>query len=294
VSTVVSMRLGVHYANFTHTDWQHRLADRLTETARVADQGGVAQLTVMDHWFQMEVLGGPPEPMLEGYTALGYLAAVTERLRLSLLVTGVTYRHPGLLAKTVTTLDVLSRGRAMLGIGAAWYEREHDGLGVPFPSLSERFERLEETLQIVRQMWSGDQTPYAGTHYRLDEPVNVPPPVQTPPPIMIGGSGERKTLRLVAQYADACNVFGGSPDEVGHKLAVLRRHCDRLGRDYDRIEKTMIGRADPVEDPDGFLSAMEGYAAQGVSMVTLTPAGDDPVAWTTAVCERVLPRLELV
>ena len=294
MSTVVSMRLGVHYANFTHTDWQHRLADRLTETARVADQGGVAQLTVMDHWFQMEVLGGPPEPMLEGYTALGYLAAVTERLRLSLLVTGVTYRHPGLLAKTVTTLDVLSRGRAMLGIGAAWYEREHDGLGVPFPSLSERFERLEETLQIVRQMWSGDQTPYAGTHYRLDEPVNVPPPVQTPPPIMIGGSGERKTLRLVAQYADACNVFGGSPDEVGHKLAVLRRHCDRLGRDYDRIEKTMIGRADPVEDPDGFLSAMEGYAAQGVSMVTLTPAGDDPVAWTTAVCERVLPRLELV
>jgi len=294
VSTVVTMRLGVHYANFTHPDWQHRLADRLTETARVADQGGVAQLTVMDHWFQMEVLGGPPEPMLEGYTTLGYLAAVTERLRLGLLVTGVTYRHPGLLAKTVTTLDVLSRGRAMLGIGAAWYEREHDGLGVPFPTLSERFELLEETLQIVRQMWSGDQTPYAGTHYRLDEPVNVPPPVQTPPPIMVGGSGERKTLRLVAQYADACNVFGSSPDEVGHKLAVLRGHCDRLGRDYDRIEKTMIGRADPVEDPDGFLSAMEAYAAQGVSMVTLTPAGDDPVAWTTAVCERVLPRLELV
>ena len=170
------MRLGVHYSNFTHPDWTHRMADRLTATARVADQGGVAQFTVMDHWFQMEVLGGPPEPMLEGYTTLGYLAAVTERLRLSLMVTGVTYRHPGLLAKTVTTLDVLSQGRAMLGIGAAWYEREHDGLGVPFPSTSERFERLEEALQIVKQMWSGDQTPYAGKHYRLEEPVNVPRP----------------------------------------------------------------------------------------------------------------------
>ena len=167
VATVETMQLGVHYANFTHPDWEHRLADRLTETAQVADQGGVAQFTVMDHWFQMEILGGPPEPMLEGYTTLGYLAAVTERLRLSLLVTGVTYRHPGLLAKTVTTLDVLSRGRAMLGIGAAWYEREHLGLGVPFPSTSERFERLEETLQIVRQMWSGDETPYAGKHYQL-------------------------------------------------------------------------------------------------------------------------------
>ena len=138
MGTVDTMQLGIHYANFTHPDWQHQLTERLTETARIADQGGVAQFTVMDHWFQMEVLGGPSEPMLEGYTTLGYLAAVTERLRLSLLVTGVTYRHPGLLAKTVTTLDVLSGGRAMLGIGAAWYEREHLGLGVPFPPLKDR------------------------------------------------------------------------------------------------------------------------------------------------------------
>src|SRR5262245_38611180 len=154
------MDLGLHYANFSHPDWDQRLTDRLTETARVADQSGVSLLTVMDHWFQMEDLGGPPEPMLEGYTTLGYLAAVTERVRLSLLVTGTTYRHPGLLAKTITTLDVLSRGRAMLGIGAAWYEREHLGLGVPFPSTGERFERLEETLQVVRQMWSDDDGPY--------------------------------------------------------------------------------------------------------------------------------------
>jgi F420-dependent oxidoreductase-like protein len=291
IVSVETMRLGVHYANFTHPDWEHRLAERLTETARVADQGGVAQFTVMDHWFQMEPLGGPDEPMLAGYTTLGYLAAVTERLRLGLLVTGVTYRHPGLLAKTVTTLDVLSGGRAMLGIGAAWYEREHRGLGVPFPSTSERFERLEETLQIVRQMWSGDRTPYAGRHYRLEEPVNVPPPVQTPPPIMIGGSGERKTLRLVAQYADACNLFGDDPGQIEHKLGVLRSHCEAVGSDYDAIEKTLIVRGDPTEDPDGFLASMEPYAELGVSMITMTPAGEDPVAWTTAVCEQVVPRL---
>jgi F420-dependent oxidoreductase-like protein len=288
------MRLGVHYSNFTHPDWEHRLADRLTETARVADQGGVAQFTVMDHWFQMEVLGGPPEPMLEGYTTLGYLAAVTERLRLSLMVTGVTYRHPGLLAKTVTTLDVLSQGRAMLGIGAAWYEREHDGLGVPFPSTSERFERLEEALQIVKQMWSGDQTPYAGKHYRLEEPVNVPPPVQSPPPIMIGGGGERKTLRLVARYADASNIFGGTPDEVRHKMDVLRRHCEDAGRDPDTVERTMIVRGDPTEDVDGFLSQMGEYAALGISMITMSPPTDDPVAWTTSMCEQVVPRLSEV
>ncbi len=291
LTRVGSMRLGVHYSNFTHPDWEHRLADRMTETARVADQGGVAQFTVMDHWFQMEVLGGPPEPMLEGYTTLGYLAGVTERLRLSLLVTGVTYRHPGLLAKTVTTLDVLSRGRAMLGIGAAWYEREHDGLGVPFPSTSERFERLEETLQIVRQMWSGDPTPYAGKHYRLEEPVNVPSPVQSPPPIMIGGGGERKTLRLVARYADASNIFGGTPDDVRHKLEVLRGHCADAGRDYDEIEKTMIHRGDPTQDVDGFLSQMETYAGLGISMITMSPPTDDPVGWTTSMCDRVVPRL---
>src|SRR3954454_17167436 len=181
------MRLGVHYSNFTHPDWEHRLADRLTETARVADQGGVAQFTVMDHWFQMETLGGPVEPMLEGYTTLGYLAGRTERVRLSLLVTGTTYRHPGLLAKIVTTLDVLSRGRAMLGIGAAWYEREHLGLGVPFPPTAERFERLEETLQVVRQMWSDDEGPFEGTHYRLAETICEPPPVRGRVPILIGG-----------------------------------------------------------------------------------------------------------
>jgi F420-dependent oxidoreductase-like protein len=286
------MRLGVHYADFGHPGGTHLLVDRLAETARVADQGGVSLLTVMDHWFQMEQLGGPAEPMLEGYTTLGYLAAVTERVRLSLLVTGTTYRHPGLLAKTVSTLDVLSGGRAMLGIGAAWYEREHLGLGVPFPPLAERFERLEETLRICRQMWSDEDGAFEGKHYTLAETVCVPRPVQRPRvPVLIGGSGERKTLHLVAQYADACNLFGESPTVVGRKLDVLRRHCDDVGRDYDEIEKTVIAMGDPVGDGDGFLRAMAAYAALGISLVATTPSADDPVAWTAVVCEDVLPRL---
>ncbi len=281
----------MHYANFTHPDWGDHLTSRLTDTAVVADQGGAELFTVMDHFFQMEEMGGPREPMLEGYTTLGYLAGVTERLRLSLLVTGVTYRHPGLLAKTVTTLDRLSRGRAVLGLGAAWYEREHLGLGVPFPPMSQRFERLEETLKICRQMWSEDNGPYEGVHYQLAETRNVPQPVQDRLPIMIGGAGEKKTLRMVAQYADACNIFGVTPELMKHKLTVLRGHCDDLGTNYDEIEKTMIKVADPLGDTDAFLSEMASYAALGISMVTLTPSGDDPVAWTAEVCERVLPRM---
>lgn len=286
------MRLGVHYANFTHPDWHHTLEDRLTETARVADQGGVSLFTVMDHWFQMENLGGPDEPMLEGYTTLGYLAAVTERVRLSLLVTGVTYRHPGLLAKQVTTLDRLSRGRAMLGIGAAWYEREHVGLGVPFPPTAERFERLSEALEICRQMWSLDDGAYEGRHYHLAETANVPPARQQPhPPILVGGSGERKTLRLVARHAQMCNLFGEGHEPVARKLEVLRGHCEELGTDYDAIEKSVIVMSDPTADHDGFLREMEGYAAIGVDTVTIAPTSADPVAWTTEVVEKVLPRL---
>jgi F420-dependent oxidoreductase-like protein len=243
----------------------------------------------------MEVIGGPPEPMLEGYTTLGYLAGQTENVRLSLLVTGTTYRHPGLLAKIVTTLDVLSRGRAMLGIGAAWYDREHAGLGVPFPPTAERFERLEETLQISRQLWSDEDGAYDGKHFQLAETVCVPPPVQRPhPPVLIGGGGERKTLRLVAQYADAYNIFPLGVDGVRHKLDVLRRHCDDLGRDYDEIEKTMLSgpdTPDPMEDTDGYLAEMQQYAELGITLVTLMPPTDDPVGWTTRLCEDVLPRL---
>src|SRR4051794_7780264 len=188
----------------------------------------------MDHYFQMERMFPATDPMLEGYTTLGYLAAHTATVRLGLLVTGVTYRHPGLLAKIVSTVDVLSGGRAELGIGAAWYEREHRGLGVPFPPVSERFERLEEAIQICLQMWSDDNGAYHGRHYQLEETLCSPAPVSSPRPrILIGGSGERKTLRLVAQYADACNIFGPA-DVVAQKIDVLRRHCDAVGRDPNR------------------------------------------------------------
>ncbi len=230
--------------------------------------------------------------MLEGYTTLGYVAALTERIRLGLLVTGVTYRHPGLLAKTVTTLDVLSGGRAMLGIGAAWYEREHQGLGVPFPPLRERFERLEDTLRICRQMWGEDDGAYEGRHYRLTETRGVPGPVSAPhPPILIGGSGERRTLRLVAEHADACNLFGEAPEVIAHKIEVLRGHCADVGRDPAQIQVTVIAGSDPLADVDDFLATAEAYAALGVSHVQVMPTGDDPVAWVEQVGERIVPRL---
>ena len=293
------MDLGLHYFTFTHPEWETTLVDRLTETAQIADEGGVNLMTFMDHWFQMLDYGGPHEPMLEGYTSLGYLAGVTKNLRLSLLVTGVTYRHPGLLAKTVSTLDVLSRGRAMLGIGAAWYDREHAGLGVPFPSTAERFERLEETLQISRQMWSDDDGRYEGKHYQLAETINLPQPPRGSVPVMIGGGGERKTLRLVAQYGQACNLFGTPGEEgrevVRHKLDVLREHCDRLGTDYDAIEKTMLYPGDPTVDLDGFLSDMEKYRALGITLVGLMPtAYENPVPWATRLAETVVPRLQQI
>lgn len=285
------MDIGIHYSRFPSPDGKS-IAATFAETARVADQGGAALLTMMDHYFQMEVYGGPPEPMLEGYTALGFAAARTERIRLGLLVTGVTYRHPGLLAKIVSTVDVLSQGRAQLGLGAAWYDREHDGLGVPFPPTAERFERMAETLQICRQMWGEDNGAYEGQHYQLAETWCVPAPIQRRIPIMIGGSGERKTLRLVAQYADACNLFG-EPDVVSHKLDVLRQHCDDVGRDYVSIKKTVMARAgtDPIGDQDGFVRQMEAYAAIGVELVTISHDGVDPVGWTKRLLETVAPRI---
>jgi F420-dependent oxidoreductase-like protein len=289
------MDLGLHYFTFTHPEWETTIADRLAETARIADEGGVDLMTVMDHWFQMETAGGPFEPMLEGYSTLGYLAGITRNVRLSLLVTGVTYRHPGLLAKTVSTVDTLSKGRAVLGLGAAWYEREHAGLGVPYPSTAERFERLEETLQICRQMWSADDGPYKGDHYQLQETINLPQPTRGRIPIMIGGGGERKTLRLVAEYADACNLFAGPGPEghatVEHKLAVLGEHCERLGTDYGAIEKTILYRGDPVGDPDAALRDLEVYAKLGVTLTCVMPRPyEDPVSWATSLVADLLPR----
>ena len=289
------MKLAVHCANLTWPGGPATLGQTLAEVAQVADEGGVTTLTMMDHYFQMEQLGGPPEPMLEGYTSLGFLAGKTRDVELGLLVTGVTYRHPGLLAKIATTLDVLSGGRAMLGIGAAWYAREHAGLGVPFPSTSERFERLEEALQICRQMWSDDDGPYTGRHYRLAETVCVPPPLRDGGPrVLIGGSGERKTLRLVAKYADACNLFGAEPAEVAHKIEVLDRHCEAEGRDPAQVQRTLISGTDPLEDADAFLRRCQEYAALGIDQVWVGPNPADPVGSVTRICEQVLPRLQEV
>jgi F420-dependent oxidoreductase-like protein len=286
------MELGIHFANFTLPGGPEAIGPIVADTARAAEESGCSTFTLMDHYFQMEEFADRREPMLEGYTALGFLAGRTERIRLGLLVTGVTYRHPGLLAKIVTTLDVVSQGRAQLGIGAAWYEREHLAYGVRFPPLAERFERLEETLQICHQMWSDDDGPYQGAHYQLAETVCSPRPVSSPrPPILVGGSGERKTLRLVARYADACNLFATGPSEVAHKLDVLERHCADADRDPTTIRRTILGMTDPVADPDAFLASMEEYAALGVELVEVMPLVEDPAGWAAELGRRVVPRL---
>ena len=258
------MKIGQQIADFTTPDGPPRLGADLATVARTADEGGFEFIAVMDHFFQIRGVGPAEREMLEAYTTLGYLAACTSRAKLLTLVTGVVYRHPGVLAKSVTTLDVLSGGRAWLGIGAAWNEEESKGLGIPFPPVAERFERLEETLQICLQMWSGDEAPFRGTHYELDRPLNSPQALTKPhPPIMIGGGGERKTLRLVARYAQACNLFP-TPD-LARKLDVLRAHCDAEERVYDEISKSCyfifdVGskgqKANEVVDRLGELAAM--------------------------------------
>ncbi|HEX5119554.1 MAG TPA: LLM class F420-dependent oxidoreductase [Pseudonocardiaceae bacterium] len=231
------MKIGLHIPDFTWPGGDSAIGETLAQVARTADEAGFDRISVMDHFFQIVVHGPPEHAMLEAYTALGFLAAHTERVTLLTLVTGVIYRQPGILAKQVTTLDVLSGGRAWLGIGAGWNESESRALGIPFPPLTERFEQLEEAVQICLKMWSDDESPYDGKRFHLDRPLNSPQSLRRPhPPIMIGGGGEKKTLRLVAKYAQACNLFGGP--ELPHKLDVLREHCEREGRNYDDIEKT--------------------------------------------------------
>ena len=261
------MKLGVHVADFTFPGGPATLADDLTRIAEATEANGFARLSVMDHVWQISVVGPEDHDMLEAYTALGFLAARTTKVELLAWVTAVVYREPGLLAKLVSTVDVLSGGRAMLGIGAAWNEPEARGLGLPFPPTAERFERLEEALQICLQMWSADDGPYRGRHYTLERTLNVPQPLRRPP-ILIGGAGERKTLRLVAKYAQACNLF--ATPALPHKLAVLREHCEREGRDYDDIEKTVMAALDVGPDGehvDAVLATLRGLADQGVAHV---------------------------
>ncbi|MGV9805799.1 LLM class F420-dependent oxidoreductase [Micromonospora chersina] len=293
------MRLGVHLVNFDVPGGAAAIGPTLARVGAAAEAAGVDNLSTMDHYLQIAGmgLGDADAPMLEGYTTLAFLAAHTTSVELQLLVSGVTYRHPGLLAKIVSTLDVLSGGRTVLGLGAAWYEREHAAFGVPFPPLAERFERLEETLRIVQQMWSEDNGPFHGKHHRLAETINSPQPLRRPP-IMIGGAGEKKTLRLVARYADATNLFARpdtGPEQVRAKLEVLAEHCAREGTDYDRIRKTVLWAA-PVathaEGGEAFADQMAGYAAVGIEEVHVMPWTGDPVGFVEGLGEQVVPRLK--
>lgn len=284
------MRMGLQVPNFTWPDGAARLGETFGAIAERAERAGLDSLWVMDHFFQIRSVGPMDRDMLEGWSALAFAAGRTQRIKLGTMVTGVTYRHPGILVKTATTLDVLSGGRAYFGIGAAWNDVEHRGLGVPFPPLAERFERLEDTLQIALQMWSDagvadEAKAFEGKHYTLDRTLNVPQSIQRPhPPILIGGGGEQKTLRLVAQYADACNLFETGREMLQHKLEVLRGHCERVGRAYDDIERTTLGRLSLARDganesltPAAAIERFANLAALGIdhALVSL-PSVYDP------------------
>jgi F420-dependent oxidoreductase-like protein len=291
------MKIGI---GITHFPWPaEQIGPMVTRLAQTADQAGFDSLWVMDHFFQIRLSGLPPEsPMPEAYATLAFLGGLTRRIRLGTLVTSVAYRHPGVLIKAVTSLDVLTGGRVIFGVGAGapWNVApagpgttfEAEGLGIPFPSLAERFERLEELLQIAHQMWRGDESPYDGRHYRLVRPLNSPNSLQRPhPPILIGGSGERKTLRLVARYADACNLFDRGADDLGRKLAVLKAHCEAAGRDETEIEKTVATSFRPADLAGGGLAALHDHlrelAALGLDHVLLTP----DQAWDEATLEAI-------
>jgi F420-dependent oxidoreductase-like protein len=266
------MELGLHIADFTWNGGDAEIGARLADHARSAEDAGITRITVMDHFWQIGVIGAPERAMLEAYTTLGFIAARTRKVLLHTLVTGVTYRQPGLLAKQVTALDVLSGGRAGLGIGAAWNADESAGLGFDFPPTAERFERLEEAVQVCLRMWSDSDAPFEGQHYRLGRALNSPQNVSRPRPyLMIGGGGEKKTLRLVAQYADACNMFAG-PDAI-RKLTVLKEHCDAVGRDYDSIEKTTMLSIDPSTTTDDFVKAVSAMREAGFTVAYVFTTG---------------------
>jgi F420-dependent oxidoreductase-like protein len=259
------MKIGLQIPSFSWPGGAKEIGPTLTKIARTADQGGFDLIGVMDHFFQIQSLGPPEQEMLEAYTTLGFLAANTSRARLVTIVTGAVYRYPGVIAKIVTTLDVLSGGRGMLGIGAGWNEYEAKSLGIPFPPVPERFDWLEDTLRLCLQMWKSDESRLEGKKFVFERPLNSPQSLTRPhPPVMIGGMGEQKTLRLVAKYADACNLF--PTPEVQHKLDVLKRHCEREKRNYDDIEKTTMFRfdvGDRGENVGAILEGLRGMARLG-------------------------------
>jgi F420-dependent oxidoreductase-like protein len=290
------MKLGLHISDFTWDGGAPELGVRLGQIAQRAEEAGVDRISVMDHVWQIGHIGPPEHEMLEAYTALGWLAAKTERVKLLTMVTAVVYREPGLLAKAVTTLDVLSGGRAILGIGAAWNGEESAGLGLFFPPVSERFERLEEAILICKQMWSGDEGQFDGAHYHLGRTLNSPQVLSQPhPPILIGGGGEKKTLKLVARYADACNLQVLNLDDTARKLDVLRQHCVDEGRDYDQIEKTAQNSYDLGENGENVNKTIEhlhAVAELGFSQVHGSLRRVSQPGQLDLLAERVIPAVE--
>ncbi|MGH6656932.1 MAG: LLM class F420-dependent oxidoreductase [Actinocrinis sp.] len=271
------MRIGLTISRFNWPGGAEAVRPNLLKVARAAEDGGLYSLWVMDHFFQIQTNGPAEDPMLEGYTALGFLAAATERVTLGTMVTGVTYRNPAILAKTATTLDVLSGGRAYFGIGAAWFEHEHESFGVPYPPVKERFERLEEAIKIANGMWSDSDAGFEGEYYAPKRLLNVPAAVSSPRPrLLIGGGGEQKTLRFVARYADACNLFDGGDDFLNGKLDVLRGHCESEGRDYDAIEKTVMQRLTPESTAKSVAERAERLRELGFThMIASAPVAAD-------------------
>jgi F420-dependent oxidoreductase-like protein len=290
------MKVGLHVPSFAWAGGSDALCDHLANVATAAEAAGFDQITVMDHFVALGAgEGAYRNPMLEAYTALGFIAARTTRMRVGALVTGVTYRYPGILIKQVTTLNVLSKGRGFLGIGAAWHEHEHRAFGVPFPPLKERFERLEETLQLAHQAWRGDSSPFSGKYYQLEEPFLSPPPVSKPRPrILIGGSGEQKTLKLVAKYGDACHVFAGDIGEARHKLDVLKEHCVAVGRNEAEIEKTAGIRMDVAADGSNVQKVIDRFGEVGEAGFDMATTALPDVYNLEAIRlfgERVIPTL---
>lgn len=288
------MRVGIQISRFTWKGQPKTISDTLRSIATLADEGGFYSIWVMDHFFQIGHIGDPEEPMLEGYTTLGFLAGITKKAKLGTMVTGVIYRNPALLVKIVTTLDVLSKGRAYLGIGAAWNEEESNALGFAFPPIKERFEQLEEALQIAKQMWQGDEKPYNGKHYNLGRPMNSPQSISKPhPPILIGGGGEKKTLRLVAQYADACNLFAqAGKEEVTHKLEVLKQHCKDVGRNYDEIEKTALFQIRGEDfDPKEVIAEFKSMHELGFSQLIVGFREAEKLEPIKKFIDKVLPKV---
>ncbi len=310
------MKLGLQIPRFGWPGGAASIGSKLAEIARAADRSGFHSVWVMDHFYQVgQGYGAPEEPMLEGYTALAYMAAVTRNVKLGTMVTGAFYRNPGVLVKMVTTLDVLSGGRGILGIGAGWYELESRGMGVPFPyPVKERMGRFEETLRIAHHMWSDDRTSFEGKYYSLEEPICSPQPVSRPHPyIMIGGSGERKTLRYVAEYGDACNLhlgahpklrgysdrsytnYGTRKERLGHKLKVLRRHCDDMGRDYEEIDKSVLSPLEmsPEALMPGEVVEMCGELAwMGFNYVIFNMPNDHEITPIELIGEEVIPEIK--